>query len=60
MNGNDEKPHVWLVRAGRHGEEEQACLDMGMSIIGFMEMGDLSPFVKYEDILVETGRKTDG
>lgn len=26
---------VWLVRAGRKGEGEAACLDLGMAIIGF-------------------------
>lgn len=56
MNGHDEKPHVWLVRAGRHGEDEQACLDLGLSIIGFMEIGDLSLFATYEEILAEWKR----
>lgn len=53
MNGHEDKPHVWLVRAGRHGEDEQACLDMGLSIIGFREIGNLTAFSTIEDILAE-------
>jgi hypothetical protein len=31
MNELAEKPSVWLVRAGRRGEDEQTCLDGGPS-----------------------------
>ena len=35
---------VWLVRAGRHGEDEETALNHGIAIIGFREVGDLAPF----------------
>jgi restriction system protein len=35
---------VWLVRAGRHGQDEDAALEHGLAIIGFVEVGDLSQF----------------
>ena len=43
---NEEKivSKVWLVRAGRHGEDEEAALTNGLSIIGFREVGNLRPF----------------
>lgn len=40
---------VWLVRAGSNGEDEASCLDSGMSIIGFREIGDLSGAATKED-----------
>lgn len=33
---------VWLVRAGRWGEQEQAALDEGLVTIGWNELPDLS------------------
>lgn len=32
---------VWLVRAGRHGEDEDAALEMGLAIIGFQDISSL-------------------
>lgn len=40
---------VWLVRAGSNGEDEASCLDLGMSIIGFREIGDLTGAVSKAD-----------
>lgn len=33
---------VWLVRAGRWGEQEQTALDEGLVTIGWNELPDLS------------------
>jgi restriction system protein len=32
----------WLVRAGRHGEEEQAALEHNVATIAWNELPDLS------------------
>lgn len=42
---------VWMVRAGRHGEDEDLCLDTGRAIIGWQNHGDLSKVKSYEDAL---------
>ena len=34
---------VWLVRAGQHGEREEATLEKGLAIIGWEELPDLTP-----------------
>ncbi len=33
---------IWLVRAGKYGEQEQTALDKGIVIIGWNELPDLS------------------
>lgn len=33
---------IWLVRAGRHGEQEDAALAKGIAVIGWEELPDLS------------------
>lgn len=33
---------LWMVRAGRHGEQEQDALELGVATIGWNELGDLS------------------
>lgn len=33
---------VWLVRAGKHGEDEAAALDRSVAIVGWKEFGDFS------------------
>ena len=38
----EETPRVWLVRAGKHGEDELAALDRGLAILGFPEVEALS------------------
>lgn len=35
---------VWLVRAGKHGENEELALDNECVIIGWGQLGDLSAF----------------
>lgn len=42
---------VWLVRAGRHGEDEEVARREGLAIIGFEEVPDLRMFRTYEDLL---------
>jgi restriction system protein len=56
MNRQESLSHVWLVRAGRHGEDERAALDNGLVIIGFVEIGDLTPFSTFDEMLSEWQR----
>lgn len=35
---------VWLVRAGKHGENENLALENGCVIIGWEDLSDLTPF----------------
>jgi restriction system protein len=39
---------VWLVRAGKHGEQEQAALDRNVATIGWDELPDLVPIADKE------------
>lgn len=41
---------VWLVRAGRKGEGEAACLENGSAIIGFDGVPDLSKAKDWDDV----------
>ncbi len=41
---------VWLIRAGRHGEDEDAALSEGRTIIGFNDVGNLSAFKDVEAV----------
>ncbi len=34
---------VWLIRAGRHGENEQTAIDQGIAVIGWVDMPDMAP-----------------
>lgn len=43
-------PRVWVVRAGRRGEDEESALAMGCAIIGFREFPDLVQFSSKERI----------
>jgi restriction system protein len=33
---------IWLVRAGAHGEQEEAALENGMAVIGWDDLSDLT------------------
>ncbi len=33
---------LWLVRAGRNGEQEELALDQGLAVIGWDQIPDLS------------------
>lgn len=39
---------VWLIRAGKHGEDEDAAIESGHAIIGWKEMADVSGVPTYE------------
>jgi len=41
---------LWLIRAGKHGEDETAALDRGLAIIGWHEVPDLSSVQSYEEM----------
>lgn len=43
---------LWLVRAGRHGEQEQGALEHSVATIGWSEFSDLS-HIKTKDELAE-------
>lgn len=34
---------LWVVRAGKHGENENYALDRGCVTVGWEDLGDLSP-----------------
>ena len=44
---------VWLVRAGRQGEDEAAALEHGLAIIGFREFPDLASAADSDDLLAK-------
>ncbi|SMC27957.1 restriction system protein [Desulfacinum hydrothermale DSM 13146] len=41
---------LWLIRAGKHGEDENEALDKGLAIIGWHEMPDVSNILSYEEM----------
>jgi len=41
---------LWLIRAGRHGEDENIALDKGWAIIGKREIPDVSHIQSYEEM----------
>jgi restriction system protein len=41
---------LWLVRAGRNGEQEQAALNYGVAAIGWNDLPDLSKIKSREDL----------
>jgi hypothetical protein len=40
---------VWLIRAGRYGQDEDLALEKNLAIIGWEELGDLSKVKSRED-----------
>lgn len=42
--------HVWIVRAGREGRDEQLAIDEGVCVIGWSELGELSLSATREDL----------
>jgi len=40
---------IWLVRAGRYGDQEQVALDNNIVTIGWNELGDISNYKNKED-----------
>jgi restriction system protein len=41
---------VWLVRAGRDGEDEASCLESSRAIVGFREVPDLTAVADWDEI----------
>ena len=41
---------LWLIRAGKHGEDESTALEEGIVIIGWRDMPDLSSVQSYEEM----------
>lgn len=41
---------LWVVRAGKHGEDETKALDKGLIIIGWEEIPDVSQIKSYEEM----------
>jgi len=41
---------LWLIRAGKHGEDENTALEKGLSIIGWREMPDVSNVKSYDEM----------
>ena len=56
MKEPQKNPKVWLVRAGKHGLDEDAALSGGMAIIGFSEVGDGKSLTTPEAIVAELMR----
>jgi len=46
---------VWLMRAGKHGEDEDAAIESGQAIIGWKEMPDVSGVPTYEEMKAKHG-----
>jgi len=51
---------VWLVRAGRHGEDEETALSSGIAIIRFREVDDLTRYASIKDLLKAMKEKSPG
>jgi MoxR-like ATPase len=41
---------VWLIRAGREGQQEQLALDESVALIGWSELGEVNPSLTREDL----------
>lgn len=41
---------IWLVRAGQHGEQEEAALEKGMAVIGWEELPSMKNVKTREDL----------
>ncbi len=50
MRHEEKAVAVWLVRAGRHGEDEETALAEGLAIIGFADAHDLRSYASIEEL----------
>jgi restriction system protein len=48
---------IWLVRAGRHGEQEEVALEKGMVVVGWDDLPDLTP-IRSREALAQLLRET--
>ena len=46
-----DEPNMFLVRAGRNGEDEEVNLDNNLAIIGFLEMDSFEQAADYKAVL---------
>ena len=46
----DRQTNVWLFRAGRQGEDEDAWLESGLAFVGFHDVGDLTGCRSQDDV----------
>ena len=46
----DRPTNVWLFRAGKDGEDEDAWLDGNLAFLGFREVGDLTGCASQDDV----------
>jgi predicted Mrr-cat superfamily restriction endonuclease len=44
MNHHKENKKVWVIRAGRDGQGEEAAIEKGLATIGFNDVKDLAVF----------------
>lgn len=51
MSDEQRTPCVWIVRAGKHGEDEETALERGLAIIGFTGFDDLARYGSLEDMV---------
>ncbi len=51
MSTQGNLPKLWMVRAGRHGEDEDVALNQGYAIAGFRSIDDLTRFKSFEDLV---------
>ena len=51
---------VWVVRAGRNGEDESTALEEGVAIIGFRGLSDLSNVVNNDEKITQIVEETYG
>lgn len=45
--------NLWTVRAGRHGQQEQTCIDEKIITIGWDELGDLRKYKSRDDLVAK-------
>lgn len=50
MGKGRETVPVWLVRAGRYGEDEETALSEGLAIIGFRMVGDVREYASVDEL----------
>ncbi len=51
MTQQPTEPKVWIIRAGRHGEDEDAALEHGLAVVRFSEFGDLAQYAAIDDLV---------
>jgi restriction system protein len=60
VSRQDDGPRVWVIRAGRHGEDEDAALEEGRAVVRFGEFGDLNRYGSVEELITGFLEKNPG